>query len=432
MFAKFNILKFLRMAVVFVPFALALSSCSKDSSIEDVDKTDEEMADEMQGCWQEGIIDPLYKVMGETTMGMYTKVTDGAMAVVMIGFAIWFALRLLKFTGSIAEDRAMGVWNEVLRKLFVCLFCGVIASSTDNLLYLLNTFVFPIYNAFLELGGKILAEAVKDENVVDVKVLGYDLHPDKTILCQPVGNSAASLSGFPDSTLSMMKCMICAVNQRLTLGYAIAVQVARAPGFLSLINALLLIITFTIVKVSFVFYLIDNIFKFAVMIIMLPILVMMYPFKPGWARFGFKTIMVSSAFMMSIAVMIAMALMAVIEIIQLNPSLFNPDDPQAHVNELSAVMVALLLISFLIVGTIKVAQTVTSAVVGNAESKFQEKLKGVAMMALSIFTGGVAGMIGKIGMVQRMSNRYQNSAFGKAMQKRREVMDKVNKWAGRS
>ena len=59
---------------------------------------------------------------------------------------------------------------------------------------------------------------------------------------------------------------------------------------------------------------------------MLPILVMVYPFKDGWAKYGFKTILTSSAFMMAIAIMIAMALMAIVQIIKQNDVIFNPDD----------------------------------------------------------------------------------------------------------
>ena len=413
-----NILRMLRILVILLPVVLMLSSCSKDGLVEQNDNPEAE-AEQMKGCWQESVIEDLYNTMGEVAMGMYEKITQGAMAAVMVGFAIWFAFRLLKFSGSVAEENAGQLWNDILRKLFVCFFCGLIASSTTNLLYLINTFIFPIYNAFLELGAKILSEAAKGDT--------------ENVMCQFEGSREATLSGFPDSTLTMMQCMICSVNERLTLGYNLAFRVFQAPGFMPSLNALILVICFTIIKVSFVFYLVDNIFKFAVIVIMLPILVMVYPFKDGWAKYGFKTILTSSAFMMAIAIMIAMALMAIVQIIKQNDVIFNPDDPEVQLNEFTSVMIALLLIAFLVVGTIKVAKEVTTGLVGGSvDSKFQEKLKGVAMMCVHLVTGGLTKGLSKVGMVMRAKERYNNSAFGKAMEKKQEIAATINRWAGRS
>lgn len=198
------------------------------------------------------------------------------------------------------------------------------------------------------------------------------------------------------------------------------------------VNALLLIICFTIIKVSFVFYLVDNIFKFAVIVIMMPILVMAYPFQDGWAKFGFKTILTSSAFMMAIAVMIAMALMAIVQIIQQNPEVFDPKDAELQMNEFTAVMLALLLIAFLITGTIKVAREITTGLVGGSvDNEFQKKLLGVALLAVHALTGGLTKGLTKIGFVMRAKDKLNNSALGKAMEKRREIIDRVNELAGR-
>ena len=427
-----NILKMLRMLVILLPVALMLSSCSKDGLVEQNDNPEAE-AEQMKGCWQESVIEDLYNTMGEVAMGMYEKITQGAMAAVMVGFAIWFAFRLLKFSGSVAEENAGQLWNDILRKLFVCFFCGLIASSTTNLLYLINTFIFPIYNAFLELGAKILSEAAKGDTEKQLKILDWGFDIEKNVMCQFEGSREATLSGFPDSTLTMMQCMICSVNERLTLGYNIAFRVFQSHSFMATVNALILVICFTIIKVSFVFYLVDNIFKFAVIVIMLPILVMVYPFKDGWAKYGFKTILTSSAFMMAIAIMIAMALMAIVQIIKQNPVIFDPKDAELQLNEFTSVMIALLLIAFMVVGTIKVAKEVTTGLVGGSvDSKFQEKLKGVAMMCVHIVTGGLTKGLSKIGMVMRAKERYNNSAFGKAMEKKAEIAATINRWAGRS
>ena len=426
-----NIRKFSGILTVLLPVILFLSSCSKDGIVEQMDDPEAE-AEQMQGCWQEGIIEDLYLVMGQTAMGLYKEITKGAMAAVMVGFAIWFAFRLLKFTGSVAEENAGQLWNDILRKMFVCFFCGLIASSTDNLLYLINTFIFPIYNAFLELGSRILSEVAKNDTISSVNVLGWKLVIKKNVMCLAEGSKDATLSGFPTSTLTMMQCMICSINERLTLGYNIAFRVFQAPGFMPTVNALILMICFTIVKVSFVFYLIDNIFKFAVIVIMLPILVMVYPFKDGWAKYGFKTILTSSAFMMAIAVMIAMALMAIIQIIDQNPAIFDPEDKEVQLNEFTAVMLALLLIAFLVTGTIKVAREITTGLIGGSvDTEFQKKLLGIALLVAHAVTGGLTKALTKVGFVMWAQDKLNHSALGKAMEKRRELIDTINRLAGR-
>ncbi len=432
-----DIRNLLKILVVLLPVILILPSCSADGAIEQNDNPDAE-AEQMKGCWQEAVIEDLYTVMGETAMGMYEKITKGAMAAVMVGFAIWFALRLLKYTGSVAEENPGQLWNDILRKLFLCFFCGLIASSTDNMLYLINTFVFPIYNAFLELGSRVLTAVAENDGVKfsgqgeELKILGGVFRIERTVMCVAEGSKDATLSGFPTSTLSMMQCMICSINERLTLGYNIAYRVLQGRSFMATVNALLLIICFTIIKVSFVFYLVDNIFKFAVIVIMMPILVMAYPFQDGWAKFGFKTILTSSAFMMAIAVMIAMALMAIVQIIQQNPDVFDPKDAELQINEFTAVMLALLLIAFLITGTIKVAREITTGLVGGSvDNEFQKKLLGVALLAVHALTGGLTKGLTKIGFVMRAKDKLNNSALGKAMEKRREIIDRVNELAGR-
>lgn len=431
MFKKANIIKFLRLLVILLPVMFALASCSKDGA-QSAEKDDTTQSSEMRSCWQDKVLTLLYDTMGKVAMGMYEKITDGAMSAVMVGFAIWFILRLLRFVGSVAEENSGQVWNDVLRKFFLCLFCGILASSTDGMLYTLNNFIFPIYNAFLELGGRILDGSVTD-SVKSMGVLGETINVSKPVSCTASNyNSAATMEGFPQSSIKMMSCMICAVDERLSLGYEIVFKVVRKAGFLATINGLIIAGCFTIIKLAFVFYLVDNTFKFTVIVIMLPILIMAYPFKKQWTSYGFKIILSTSAFMMAIAIFIAMALMAIVEIIIQNQKIFNPDDPQAQVNDFSAVMMTLLLLAFLMVSTIKVAKEVTSGLVGGKiDSKFQEKLKGILQMAVGFFTGGLGSAVAKIGMIQRMKNRYENSMLGKAMQKKQELTNKVNKLAGR-
>ena len=164
MFKGVDIKQIFKMLLIVLFATFMLTSCSKETSDGSVgahnnqsalDVTDksgqQELAAQHRECWQSSIVDLLYENMGKVALGMYAKITDGALPLMMLAFAIWTIFRLLKFVGSFTEDSPAEIWNEIVRKMFVCIVCGLIASSTTQLLWLLNTIVFPIYYAFLVL-----------------------------------------------------------------------------------------------------------------------------------------------------------------------------------------------------------------------------------------------------------------------------------------
>ena len=387
-------------------------------------------------------------------MGLYEDITKGALALEMVGFGIWFMLRLMRFVSSITPENSGEVWNEVFKKIFLCLFCGILASSTTGTLYVLNTFIFPIYNAFLEFGGEILNTIGQDQlnpdMNVDLWVLNFKLSVAKPTLCLPAaGANEATLEGFPEGPLKMMNCMICALNERLSIGNYISFRIMRSGSFWMIVNGLILLVTFMIIKLSFVFYLVDNVFKFAVIVVMLPILVLFYPFQKKWAIFGVKTILSSAAFMMGISIMIAISMKALFEIIAQHPEIFSPGTAAAGqaaqnagkaaekaMDSFSGVFLAILLLAFMIVSTIKVAKEVTSAMVDvKVDDGFQQKLLGIGLMIAGWFTGGAAKALGKVAWMQKMNEKYQKSYVGRAIKRTRQVHSavskKLNKWAGR-
>ena len=346
MFKDVNIKQILKVMLVVLFAAFMLTACEQDDSIggrsraamaapvgEDPvsEETMKNASNAHRECWQTGMIDLLYQNMGKIAMGMYAKITDGALPLMMIAFALWTIFRLLKFVGSFTEDSPAEIWNEIVRKLFVCLICGLIASSTTQILWLLNTVIFPIYYAFLELGAAILNSAGDGSNFkAGSTVLNFfqeKLTLNEPVMCSApaIGKASIESLSFPDGPRTMMNCMICTVNERLTLGFFLSFKVMDAPGFMSLITGLFILICFTIVKLGFIFYLVDSIFRFTMMAIILPILVMSYAFKQtsSWAKNGFLTIINSAALMMFMGIMMSMALLAMEKIITDNSDIFN-------------------------------------------------------------------------------------------------------------
>ena len=414
MFKDVNIKQILRVMLVVLFAAFMLTACEQDDSIggrsraamaapvgEDPvsEETMKNASNAHRECWQTGMIDLLYQNMGKIAMGMYAKITDGALPLMMIAFALWTIFRLLKFVGSLTEDSPAEIWNEIVRKLFVCLICGLIASSTTQILWLLNTVVFPIYYAFLELGAAILNSAGDGSNFkAGSTVLNFfqeKLTLNEPVMCSApaIGKASIESLSFPDGPRTMMNCMICTVNERLTLGFFLSFKVMDAPGFMSLITGLFILICFTIVKLGFIFYLVDSIFRFTMMAIILPILVMSYAFKQtsSWAKNGFLTIINSAALMMFMAIMMSMALLAMERIITDNSDIFNDNANEMSFSEFSIPFMCIMLVGFLISSSVNLAQQVTDSLVGgNSDSLFQKRVGTFVMWTLNLITLGAA------------------------------------------
>ena len=414
MFKDVNIKQILRVMLVVLFAAFMLTACEQDDSIggrsraamaapvgEDPisEETMKNASNAHRECWQTGMIDLLYQNMGKIAMGMYAKITDGALHLMMIAFALWTIFRLLKFVGSFTEDSPAEIWNEIVRKLFVCLICGLIASSTTQILWLLNTVVFPIYYAFLELGAAILNSAGDGSNFkAGSTVLSFfqeKLTLNEPVMCSApaIGKASIESLSFPDGPRTMMNCMICTVNERLTLGFFLSFKVMDAPGFMSLITGLFILICFTIVKLGFIFYLVDSIFRFTMMAIILPILIMSYAFKQtsSWAKNGFLTIINSAALMMFMGIMMSIALLAMEKIITDNSDIFNDNANEMSFSEFSIPFMCIMLVGFLISSSVNLAQQVTDSLVGgNSDSLFQKRVGTFVMWTLNLITLGAA------------------------------------------
>lgn len=430
MFHKVKIFKFIAMLLLLVAVSFTLSGCSKDGSIpEGTDET--RLAEEHRQCWQQEVLSLLYDTIGKVAMETYAKITTGAMTLMMVAFAVWFAFQLIQHVTSLKTVSNTEIWDNTLKKIVLCFACGFLASSTDGLLWVLNTIIFPIYNGFLEFGGKILesTSSVNENGINSVTVFGEVITGGHNIVCKINEKLDATLDGFPQGPRDMMNCMVCAVNERLTLGNKIAIAVMKESGFLTFVVSTVLLVSFTILKLGFVFYLVDSIFKFGVMITMLPIFVLSYPFGPtkSWAGTGMKAILSSAVFMMIIALIISVALLAVMQILHDHQNVFNPPDEQAKASlrELSPPILALLLVAFLVKATMSISQKLVSAIIGSGvRAEFQRKLEAAAneagSFALAWITGGLSkgfDAIKKTQQVQQAMEKAKQSHVGKAVTK---------------
>ena len=180
MFKAVNIGKFFRALILIALVCFLVTACSSESGGEpstntplgdSQGQTASSIVAEQRNCWQSSILELMYNQMGIFAMGMYKQICDGSMALVLMGFCIWLSLRLMRHVSSFQEENIGETWTEILKQLFLCLVCGIIANSSDNIIWVLNHIIFPLFYAFLEFGSKVLeatsgADAAGNNTVV--------------------------------------------------------------------------------------------------------------------------------------------------------------------------------------------------------------------------------------------------------------------------
>lgn len=394
---KFDIIRILR-AIAMLSLVLFLFGCGATDSVNDaVQKPDtgeivseDEIEKNNADCWQSAVVGTIYETTGKLTMSMYEKLTEGAMALMMVAFAIWVSFRMLKHLSSFTEESPAEVWTEVSRKFFICFICGLLASSTTGVLFVLNMIIFPVYNAFLELGSTMIqnvsvqggGEFKYGANVFNVPFSGT-VTAQYTTVCKADAIGQATLAGgFPNGPQKMMECLTCAINERLNFGVKLGWIVMIQKGVMAFFCGLILVLVFCFVKLGFAFYLVDAIFRFALMVMILPLLIMSYAFKSTkkWAKTGFLTILNSAAFMTAIAIVMIMIFAAIQQtLIEQKEAL----EDKGSFADFSVPLIILLLIAFLTVGALGVAKSIVDKLVGGGGKANFQAQAGKAAMALA-------------------------------------------------
>lgn len=405
MLKAINIIKLSKMLLMLLAIVFMLSACNAN----DKDNTDQgplntgesgqtaedsaTLSQQNRSCWQSQIVDVLYSQMGSVTFTVYKQITGGAMEMMMIAFAVWMSVRLLRHVSSLKEETMGETWQEIARMFFLCFVCGFIASRPQMLIWVLNDVIFPIYNAFLEFASALL-QAIGDSSAKSITVNGATESYSQPILCKAgeLTSITADSTAFPESPRNMMRCMICALNERLTFGATMAFETLRGTNFTAYVIAFIVLICFTFVKIGFAFYLIDTIFKFTIMMVMLPVTIMGYPFKQTRGLLGeaVKNILNSAGFMMMIAIVLVICVSAISVLLTKYNAYFTGG--KVGFQDFSVAFLSMLMVCFMVISSVKVAGQLTDKLIGgSSNSEFQKSAKAIIGGAVEIAkTGGMA------------------------------------------
>lgn len=445
-----NISKILSKLLIIFVAVMLLSACSKKedttsitigktcSTAEECKACDDCIDVSDASCLSCEILELMYTAVGQNVMLLHDEFSKASMPIMMIGFSIWLALRLLKFVSSVTETNAGEVWNEIVRKAFLCLICGLLASSSGMLQFVINTIVFPVYLAFLELGLQILKNALasSDNSVTSFTAFGTNIViADVKLGCELKGDLQLTNDGFPESIRQAMSCMIRNVTIYLTIGGDIAITTMQQnDSLIGKIMGIILYLFFWVVKIGFVFYLVDTIFQMGIIILLLPIFILSYAFEPTrkWTGIGFSRVLASAAFMMCFSIIVSLVLTAMVSLIANNQPIFNPTDLESNMKDLSFGFMCLLLIGFLIYGSMGVSQQLTSALIGvNVDSKFQKNLKAAVQGLGKAIVSGLGMLITWGASLAPQSSYALVRKVGEAVKKGNAYRATLRRLAGR-
>ena len=382
-------------------------------------------------CIQASLLKVFYNGLSSMALNVYGKVTtEDLLSLMVLAFALWLAFQVLRHVSATSPESIGEFWTKVLRKAAICFACGYLASSPTNIIYVINTFVFPIYMTLLEFAAAILSMmSQKSCSLLDVVIDGETEPVNFTIAdggCSvPAGTSMQmSSSSFPQEPLDMMSCMACAVSDQLNAGYTVALRGVFGNGIFPFIVGIFLMAAFLIAKWGFVLYLVDAIFRMVMMIVIMPFLILFYAFEQTrkWSNVGFKIILNSAAIMLCLAILVSMTVFAVNELLTANGNQYG--DLEQY-QSFGTIPLSLIMMGFIIIKATGMAVTMSESVSGGGgDTKFQQKVAAligtIAQVSFEALTSG-AGKVATVAV--KYSARLK--ALRDKVQKAREAMNKA-------
>lgn len=424
---KYFNLKTLRCLCV-VMFVLFLTACEKD---DDSSLGGEGNYAEQANCWQAKIIEIVLSQINNMFSDASGKVANGGSTIVMFGFAIWMAFRMLKILPSFKEENLGEIWTEIGQKLFLCAFCAWCVSDSGMISWTLKTFVVPIYNAILELGAQILGQ-VKPSKTITLGDFGDVTFNGNYNQCKTEGLSATDLSG---SIKPMASCLACQISDRLNGGNRVGVALVTSLDLGAMLVGIIMMLIFTAAKFGFVFFIVDSLFRLNFAAFLFPLLIMGVPFSytRKWSKFGLEMFLNSSGIMLFLGILVSLSVGSLEYILETFAQ--NDAFTEANLVGQGPVLLSLLLIATLLINIPGLGVALANKFIGGGNGlEFQKQVSkfvvNTAKRAGAAILGGITA--GATKTITTTLEKYEGTreALDSIKQVKNKVNDKLNTMAG--
>lgn len=446
--SKYKIFKVLFIILCSV-FLFTACSDNEGGTVAPEGNDEEQLKAEQRSCWQGDLLKSFYKGIGAQTLNVYNSLTteNNLLNVVILVFSIWMGFQILKHVATPSPESIGEFWTKIIRQAFICTLCGTLASSTMNIHFVINNFVFPVYLTILEFASRVLDIMGQDP---DASVSAIAIQSDDGVLCevynQSINDTSCQIANteqlkadggeFPEAPANMMSCMACAMAARLNVGYSVALKVITLPGFVPTFVGIFLLVCFGIAKLGFAFYLLDSIFRMNMILIIMPFLIMFYAFNQTrkWSIKGFQIIIHSAAIMLCLTIIVSMCVLAMQKMLT-DPNMGMDFGKKAEYENFGVVSMSMLFMGFLIKKASGEAVRLAGKITGyDGDAGLQKKIKQlIAFVAKAIFViatwGSGKSVTTVLDYFQKLKEAYEK--YKKVKEKVQKVRDKMQKLAGR-
>ncbi len=412
-----TICKFVMVILVF-----ALTGCEGEAS------SGKDSYDNTAACWQTYILNATLRIIDQLFTDSASKVVNGGPTVILIGFSVWMAFKLLKVLSSFKEESIGEVWTEIGHKLFLCSFCAWGVYSVANVKEIVDIYVIPVYNALLELSSRTLD--MKSETIQLPANIGSISYSGQV---QPTCTAVMDANSIKNSISPMASCLICNIGARLNAGVKVGLFLISNGSIAGVIVGAIISLCFFLAKLGFVLYLVDALFRINFAVVLIPIFIMgiPFPYTRKWSLHTFLMFINSSGAMLFMGLLVSICVGTLQQILRY----IGPQLDAGNTDGMGPVMMAILMIAILLFNVPGFAISLADKFVeggGSTEamkkiSKFVIDLaKKVGYAALSYVTQGAT---------QEVTDALQEyerirEIHDTAKQKLSQVRNKLNDIAG--
>lgn len=413
-------------------FALAffLSGCEKD---DDTSLGEDGNYSKQATCWQSIIIEKVLMLIDGLYKNSSDLVTDGlaGATIICIGFSVWMAFKLLNVLASFKEENLGEIWTEIGQKLFVCAACAYLVSDTEQITWVFNKLILPIYKTLAELGLEVLRQ-----NHVRVSL---DLGEYKSVTFNLKYSPSSCI--IPDLGMDSLRegieattsCVACAINDRLNSGIRIGIALICSLRISAIIVGCSLVLIFTAAKLFFILFLVDLLFRLNFAVFLIPLLIVGVPFNytRKYSKHGLLMFLNSSAIMMFLAILISLAIAALEQLF----TEFAGNLMAENIEGMGPILLAIFLLSALFINIPALGVALANKFIGGGQNiEFQKMVSQFAMRAMkkaasSVLGGATAGATDAITTVM---DKYEKTraAHDRVKQMSGKVNSKLDALAG--
>lgn len=212
---------------------------------------------------------PLFKVIFDTASLMakltFDKLAIPVMSVVLVAWAIWVAITILKFVSSVTTKDAPTMIKELLGKSFVVLIVVLFLQADSSTFFQMA--LEPIFNTGFKLAQLAVADGACTEEFDVLKNGGLPPSMGNSILC-----TIKAIQDRLVDTMALGSASMC-------VGFYIKGKLFIFGSFAYVITGLLIWGGCLVLMVIFPFLMLDSIFQLTVSCALLPAAIGAYPFK---------------------------------------------------------------------------------------------------------------------------------------------------------